>query len=162
MNAPRSGKGIQKFSDAEMIERHSMPVPECGCWVWLGSVNSWGYGRLGRGRTERQAHRLSYAAFRGAIPLELKVLHTCDIPACVNPDHLFLGTDEDNMHDMMAKGRHVAFAGEANAMSKLSEAAVRNIRSRTIEYGTISSLAREFGVSRRAIRFVITGATWSR
>lgn len=83
-----------------------------GCWVWQGSKNRDGYGlfmRDGRrrpGRRCERASRVSWELHRGPIPRGLWVLHKCDNPSCVNPDHLFLGTVQDNVADMMRKGRH--------------------------------------------------------
>lgn len=156
----RSDSGINRFGDKEIIERNSCPEPNSGCWLWLGHLNPYGYGRLGRNRIERQAHRLSFLAHIGPIPDELKVLHKCDIPSCVNPDHLFLGTDEDNMQDMVTKGRNVNPSGEDHPMAKLNYKDIQKIRENKIS--TISAIADHFGVSRRAIRFVKTGETWSR
>lgn len=78
-----------------------------GCWLWAGSKRSeMGYGSfVVRGRSFA-AHRVSWELTHGPIPPGLKVLHKCDVPACVNPDHLFLGTDKDNHQDKAAKGRH--------------------------------------------------------
>jgi hypothetical protein len=89
-----------------VIMERSMPVPESGCWIWTGGCTGakHRYGiciRFG----ERLAHRVSWRAFRGAIPVGLFVLHKCDTPSCVNPDHLWLGTIGDNTRDMYAKGR---------------------------------------------------------
>lgn len=148
------------LSDAELIERHSIPEPNSGCWLWVGSVNSWGYGRLGENRRERQAHRLSFTVRHGAIPRGVSVLHRCDVPACVNPDHLFLGTLSDNVQDCIKKGRHRTTRGSANPQAKLSEAAVADLRRRTVKRGSISRWALEFGVSRRAIGFALRGDTW--
>jgi anaerobic selenocysteine-containing dehydrogenase len=153
----RSDSGVQKFTDAELIDRNSQPEPNSGCWLWLGHVNSWGYGRLGRGRLERQAHRLSYLTYKGPIPSDLLVLHSCDMPCCVNPDHLRLGTHADNNQDTLVRDRHVTISGEQQHSSKLTWDAVAEIRSSS---ETISELARRFGVSRRAIRFVKDGKTW--
>jgi hypothetical protein len=150
-------------SDAALIARHSK-VNDAGCWIWTRSVNNWGYGRIGKGRAERAAHRLSYHIFRGPIPEGMMVLHRCDVSRCVNPGHLFLGTNADNMRDMAEKGRVGGAAGkrgESNAQAKLSLNDVQKIRSTPIMYGSISALAREYGVSRRAIRFVVEGSTWS-
>lgn len=135
-----------------------------GCWLWSLTVNSWGYGRIGKTILgERAAHRLAYRAFVGPIPEGLRVLHNCpggDNSRCCNPEHLFLGTDADNMRDMVSKGRNADNRGERGPAAKLTEEDVRTIR---VECGstTISELARRFGVSRRAIRFAITGITWS-
>lgn len=78
-----------------------------GCWLWTASTNHWGYGQLScPGRSYLRAHRLSYEMHVGPIPDGLFVCHRCDVPACVRPDHLFLGTPKDNVDDMVAKGRH--------------------------------------------------------
>lgn len=165
MRRSRSDKGVQKFSDAELIKRHSA-LDDSGCWLWTADLsNRWGYGRVGPDRPERLAHRLSYATFRGPIPPGLKVLHKCDVPRCVNPEHLFLGTDVDNMKDMQSKGRtrgNAGLRGSANVRAKLTESAVEQIRSTPIVRGSVSALAHQHGVSRRAINFVLRGETWSR
>lgn len=156
MRQARSDRGVHKFSDAEIIERNSVPEPNSGCWLWTGSVNSWGYGRLDK-RRERQAHRLSYLTFKGPIPPELIVLHSCDVACCVNPEHLRLGTPSDNVQDALNRRRHVALSGENQPMSKLTWDNVNAIRCSS---ETISALARRYGVSRRAIRFIKDGKTW--
>ncbi len=76
-----------------------------GCWLWTGCVNNKGYGALYiRGKVEG-AHRAYWEVYNGSIPDNMCVLHTCDNPPCVNPDHLFLGTQSDNMIDKIKKGR---------------------------------------------------------
>lgn len=77
------------------------------CWFWTGSCNRKGYGQLSTRRGQRPllVHRFSYEHFIGPIPQDMHVLHQCDNPSCVNPDHLFLGTCADNTHDMMSKDR---------------------------------------------------------
>jgi hypothetical protein len=111
---------------------------------------------------ERAAHRIAYRAFVGPISEGMRVLHDCpgvDNPRCCNPEHLYLGTDMDNMRDMVAKGRNVALRGEDSPHAKLTRTAVEVIRT-DCGRSTVSSLARRFKVSRRAICFVIKGVTW--
>jgi HNH endonuclease len=89
----------------ERFERYFERGP--GCWLWTGSTQPKGYGQINRGDgVPERAHRVAWTKFRGPIPEGLQVLHRCDNPGCVNPDHLFLGTDGDNMHDKQGKGRH--------------------------------------------------------
>lgn len=91
----------------ERFEAKCMPEPNSGCWLWLSTVTRKGYGmfRLHRSEQRQRANRLAYAIYRGPIPAGMMVLHRCDNPGCVNPDHLFLGTAADNTNDMIGKGR---------------------------------------------------------
>lgn len=84
--------------------RYVHPEPMSGCWLWIGvDDGDTGYGRFGP--RQHQAHRVSWLLYRGPIPAGLFVLHRCDVPRCVNPTHLFLGTQTDNVRDCIAKGR---------------------------------------------------------
>lgn len=88
------------------IEARSIPVPESGCWLWLNSVDRDGYGVIVvKGIHGKKAHRIAYQAANGEIPAGACVCHRCDTPRCVNPDHLFLGSQADNVRDCAGKGR---------------------------------------------------------
>lgn len=94
-----------RFSE-EWWESRTMVSPTTGCQVWMGAVCRQGYGRVRRkGRSPMLVHRLRYELAYGPFDAALKVCHRCDNPGCVNPTHLFLGTQEDNLRDMFKKGR---------------------------------------------------------
>lgn len=135
--------------------------PETGCWLWTKSDNGFGYGKVHLpDHKERSAHRLSWAMHVGPIPDGLLVLHHCDVPRCVNPDHLFLGDMRDNTLDCMRKGRHVARSGEANGAAKLTWDAVAFIRENPHNESMIS-LGKRFGVDPSTVRSVVIGETWT-
>lgn len=125
------------------------------CWLWTGTKDPTGYGRLHR---NRRAHRIAWVIHNGPIPRDLYVCHKCDVRLCVNPDHLFVGSNLDNRRDSVAKGRH-AF-GERQGCHKLTESDVREMRTLFASM-TNTELARQFNVSRRAVRRVRTGEYWS-
>ena len=133
-----------------------------GCWIWRFSVNKWGYGRIRHSLLgERATHRIAFRAFVGDIPEGILVLHKCDVPRCCNPAHLFLGTGRDNVQDMMQKGRFSAVRGERHGMAKLTQSAAATIREEAGVVSTVSDLAIRFGVSRRAVQFVVGRKTWA-
>ena len=88
------------------FEEQFVPEPNSGCWIWAGSVCGRGYGTIkDKFRAMRRASRVSWELHVGEIPNGMCVLHKCDTPVCVNPDHLFVGTNKDNSDDMCRKGR---------------------------------------------------------
>lgn len=89
----------------DTLLRHVHPEPTSGCWIWTAAVSKLGYARIRVGKTNRQAHRISYERFIGTIPSGMSVLHICDVRSCINPDHLYAGTQKDNVRDMMNRGR---------------------------------------------------------
>jgi hypothetical protein len=126
-----------------------------GCWLWVGTKRRHGYGCFRR----HAAHRLSYIIHRGEIPEGLFVCHSCDVPGCVNPDHLFLGTPMTNSMDMAVKGRSRGInAGEANGIAKLTAEQVAAIYVAPIGH---KLLARQYGVDRDTIRNIKIGHTWA-
>lgn len=131
------------------------------CWNWKSSKNKKGYGRIHLGMVGTTAHRFSYMINKGEIPEGMFVCHSCDNPGCVNPNHLFLGTNKDNMKDCMDKNR-VAW-GERTKHSKLNNEQVLEIIDlyKTNRY-TEKELGLMFGVSFSNIYQIIEGKTWRR
>ncbi|KAA0117929.1 HNH endonuclease [Methylobacterium sp. P1-11] len=126
-----------------------------GCWLWTGTLHHDGYGQIRIGGVTERAHRLSYRLHCGEIPDGLGVLHHCDTRCCVNPDHLYVGTAQQNNADIDRRDRRLK--GAANAASKLSEKTVREIRA-SLEQHTV--IARRYGVTRQAIAAVRSGKAW--
>ena len=134
-----------------------VPEPNTGCWLWMGAVNSRGYGYIRIATKTKKAHRVSYEQFVGEIPDGLFVLHHCDQPGCINPDHLWLGTDADNNADMRSKGRAVYVNGNRVATSRLNREQALEILSSPLRH---FELARKFGVTNAAIRQIRMGKNW--
>lgn len=129
------------------------------CWLWAGHLSEKGYGRLaGRDGRVTYAHRVSWELFNGPLPHGLMVLHKCDVRACVRPDHLVLGTAQDNSDDMIAKGRANGPKGLRNAFAKLDTDKVRDIRA---SEESSSALARRYGVNRSTVIAVRAGRAWA-
>lgn len=114
-----------KKTVAERFSKKVECIPFSGCWVWMGFDMRDGYGGLNVNGTPKLAHRISWKLHRGEIPSGMCVLHRCDVACCVNPDHLFLGTQQENIADKVAKNRQAK--GERHGMSKLSDADVKSI-----------------------------------
>lgn len=131
-----------------------------GCWLWTAYKTRTGYGKIRRGEKLVSAHRVSWELHNGPIPEGLCVLHECDNPACVNPAHLFLGTQVDNVADMVSKGRQRAPEGASVGTAKLAPAQVLEIRSRQGQGQSQRALAREFGVSKSQIGNILSGSFW--
>jgi hypothetical protein len=130
-----------------------------GCWLWHGMVDPAGYGAVRLDGRELRAHRLAWMLFCGEIPPGMVVCHKCDVRACVNPEHLFLGTSLDNSQDMLNKGRNLR--GERHHSAKLTEAQVSRIKAMLAEDRLyISEIAREFGVAPSTIRAISQGKNW--
>lgn len=129
------------------------------CWIWLAHRDNRGYGRFSYNGVLKLAHRCSWIIYRGPISDNLDVLHSCDNPTCVNPDHLAIGTHQKNMQDMVKRGRHKTRKGESNNQAKLTQSQVNEIRSRSATTTQVQ-LAKEYGVTQAAIWYILKNRNW--
>lgn len=134
--------------------------PNTGCHIWTGGINGRGRGQVRVGGTLHYVHRLAYAEAKGAVPAGMQVNHLCDEPLCVNPDHLYAGTQQENIADMDRRKRRANFKGEKNPKAKLTAADVAAIRSAAPYPGHKAALARQYGVTGTQISTITKGAQW--
>lgn len=139
-----------------------VPIRDAGkCWIWDGTINQNGYGIHSERGKNILAHRYSYELHFGVSPQEKMVCHHCDNPPCVNPEHLFLGTNTDNMQDAAKKDR-ISF-GDRHWKARLTEQEVKEIlRLNQLGSVTKTSLARQFGVSLTHLCAITNGRKWQR
>lgn len=136
--------------------------PATGCWLWMASTAGKGYGqfRIPGTRKNIYAHRLSYELFKGALPKGAHLMHSCDTPCCVNPDHLSIGTPLQNARDMRDKGRHLN--GQLNSSAKLTADQALAIKT-LLAHSNLSQrvIARLFGLQQMEISRIKRGERWA-
>lgn len=129
------------------------------CWVWMAHKNNKGYGVIHVNGGNLLAHRVAYQHTIGEIPEGLMVMHICDNPACVNPSHLILGTQLENMRDMDKKGRRIK--GDKASWSKLNSVQVAQIRKLYVQGGiSMRALGKQFKISYTVINHIIRKKLW--
>lgn len=128
------------------------------CIIWTGPLSSRGYGVVSK--TKQLAHRAAYAMANGPFDNALCVLHKCDNPPCINPDHLFLGTRADNNRDRATKGRNGDKSGVISNRTKLTEEMVADIRIRAARGESRRHIREMYGMSKAQIRLIIIGRAW--
>lgn len=131
------------------------------CWEWVSSRNNRGYGNFWYNGTSTKAHRMSYWLTFGSLDKDVLVCHKCDNPPCVNPNHLFVGTAQDNVQDRNIKLRHNLPKGENHWKSKLNNLQIIDIRQLYRSGGTsFNKLAKQFNVSKKLILLIVHNKIW--
>lgn len=141
------------------IESRVERLPEVGCWIWMGATTNAGYGKISVLGKLQLAHRAAYLAASGEIDDSLMVCHVCDVRSCVNPNHLYQGTQLQNVADSINRMKF-AF-GSKNGQSKLTEENVIEIREMLANGGNILEIAERYKVGHHCIREIKSSKRWS-
>lgn len=163
LQEPEIFEALKCVKNIARFESKISHEPMSGCWLWDAATGSYGHGQFflkwGNGKILMSAHRASWMIHKGELQPTDIVCHKCDNPCCVNPDHLFIGTQRDNMRDASAKGRIVLpnVVGEANSAAILTDCDVAYIRASS---KSAKALAQELGVSHTAVWECRVGVTW--
>lgn len=159
---------ISRRTGLAKVEGRYSVNPDTGCWLWQHYTDQYGYGifndydaQTKRSRGCIRAHRYTYSVVHGPIPEGMCVLHKCDVPNCINPEHLFLGTQADNNADMCRKKRNSGCKGSEVRNAKLTESAVREIRQNLAGKLTPAEIAANFNVTRATIYGILHRRSWN-
>lgn len=156
---PRRGTPrVYPLSVEQRLQQRIAYEPNSGCWLWMGRMDRNGYGvMINRGRL-LWAHRAAWQVWRGEIPDGMRICHRCDTPACINPDHHFLGTQRDNIRDASRKGRMAC--GERQGNAKLKSADVIAIRELAAQGVYQRKIAAQFGITQPAVSEIVSRRKW--
>lgn len=144
------GEGAKNTEIMSLLDRFTekyIPVPESGCWLWIGSSANGGYGQIKNSGKKVLAHRVAWMIRHGSIPDSVDVLHRCDVPCCVNPDHLFLGTDFENQRDSYSKGRGHFQRVDPRAIHKTYKISQHVVSEIVNSSDTLKTISERYGIS---------------
>ena len=134
---------------------------EFGCLEFTGCKDDCGYGRINRDGKLVRLHRAVWERDHGPIPAGMVVMHSCDNPCCLEPEHLFLGTQAENIADMDRKGRRKTPIGSQHSSAKLNESLIPKIRKRLVSGETCAAIGRDYKVTEETIRAIKKGRIWT-
>lgn len=165
------GATVQLNNTPRMLRFWSKVLKTDTCWIWTGERSKFGHGRFLYNSVRVSAHRFAYETFVGPIPSGLLVCHKCDVPSCVNPDHLFTGTQKDNIQDCVKKGRWVqaklkaqhpewCARGEAAGNAVLKTEQALTILSMLRCGVTLKTVSEAFGITQATASQIRSGKTW--
>ena len=147
-------KTLQRFTKKFIVNNKT------NCWEWIACIHPNGYGQFLLNNKKCAAHRVSYELHVGKIPDDLLVCHTCDVKNCVNPNHLFLGTQQENVDDMIKKGRANKAKGSKSGNAKLNESQARVIK-KLLASISVKEVAGLFSASKNTVHRIKNGTHWS-
>ena len=150
------------MSAFERFHEKWISEPNTGCWLWTaGRSGGKRYGVMAFNGKPQLAHRISFILHKGKFPENLYVCHKCDVGLCVNPDHLFLGTQKDNMNDCQKKGRFPSVLGSKNPRARINEEQVLKIKELFAAGHSRSELSKKYNISKQSVNRLLRGATWA-
>lgn len=162
MKSPTGKRNARRDVAERFWEKVDRAAPD-ECWEWTAPLTTYGYGQFMWDYKMCRAHRVAYQLVKGTIPEKAVVMHTCDNRACVNPAHLVLGTQADNLADMDSKGRRVKawLVGSRNGSAKVNEEDVRAIRALvpTLRFSQ-DEIGKMFGIDQTTISLIVNRKKW--
>lgn len=151
---------IHGTSEERFLKNIKISKDKNACWIWIGTIQTCGYGAIYINQKNTKAHRYSYEYFKGKIPKGKIIMHRCDVKICVNPKHLMIGTHLENAQDRNNKGRNNSCIGSSHGGAKLTEKDIKDIRKRHENGETQISIAKDYGIKQVTVSDINRRKIW--